>query len=110
MEASPLSAEVMPAAARTYDRAFELITGDRRNSYGAVSKSFERMALLFSGVLHHKLTSPVTAHEAGLLMCALKVGREAAKPAEDNRVDLCGYAGLLAELEAAAVTAKETKP
>lgn len=41
----------------------------------------------------------VTPQQVCLCMVQLKIARELNKPTRDNRVDLCGYAALLDQLE-----------
>lgn len=73
------------------DRARRLVWGDREASYGKPGPLFERVAQTWSAVLNH----PVTAEEVVLCMACLKIIREANKPADDNRLDLAGYAAIL---------------
>lgn len=86
--------EPTPAAASILTEAASLISGDRRDAYGDVHESFERLAMIYTAILKKKLKEPITAHEAALLGVGLKLARESNKPARDNRVDLCGYAAL----------------
>lgn len=86
---------VMKHAHATLAEAEQIINGPRRGSYGAVQESFDRIAGAWSAILPIK----VTASQVALCMIALKVCREANKPSHDNRVDMVGYSGLLAELE-----------
>lgn len=70
--------------------AEEIINGPRRDSYGPVEESFQRVAAVWSAVLK----TTITPHQVALCMIGLKLCREANKPARDNLVDICGYAGL----------------
>lgn len=105
---SPYVCEELPDAAATFNRALALIRGPRRDSYGNRDGCFglANAAQVWSGILG----IPVTASQVALCMTGLKLVREAASHSSDNIDDAAGYLGLLAELEAAAVTAKETKP
>ncbi len=68
---------------------------DRQRDYGHPFDNHERIAGMWSVVLGTKLTSPITAEEVALCMCALKIAREINTPKRDNLVDLCGYAKCL---------------
>ena len=87
----------LPHAKATFDRAYGLIGGERRDAYGAVEESFIRIAQVWSGILGNRT---VTAREVCLMMTGLKLCREANAPKADNVDDACGYLGLLAELNA----------
>lgn len=71
-----------------------LVNGPRRDSYGDVKESFVRLARLFTEVLGKKLLAPVTPHECGLLLVALKLSREINKPDRENRLDGAAYFDL----------------
>lgn len=71
--------------------AAAIIEGPRRDAYGPAAESFSRIAVVWSALLQH----PVTSHDVALCMIALKLLRESNKSARDNRVDICGYAALL---------------
>ena len=44
-----------------------------------------------SALLGHKLKSPISAHEAALMMCCVKLSREMNAPKRDNLTDLADY-------------------
>lgn len=75
-------------------KAEELINGPRREAYGPVEESFQRIAQIWSGVLG----IPVTPQQVALLMIGLKLHRESNSHSEDNLVDLVGYTLLLEKL------------
>jgi hypothetical protein len=79
-----------------FEEAERTISGPRRGEYGDAKASFERIALTWSAVLG----VTVTAQQVALCMIGLKVCREANGHKHDSLVDICGYAGLLAEMEA----------
>lgn len=76
------------------EEAGEIITGPRREAYGPVQESFGHVASAWSSILGRS----VTPREVALCMIALKVMRDAHKPARDNLVDIAGYAALAEEL------------
>jgi hypothetical protein len=76
-----------------------IINGPRRASYGDVAASFQRVATIWNALLIDKLKQPLTATDIPLCMIGLKLCREANKEARDNRVDICGYAALLEQLQ-----------
>lgn len=78
-----------------FQEAENLINGDRRKDYGPAKESLEAAAHAFTGVLYHKLKSPISAKEVALCMAAYKCVRESGGSGKrDNLVDICGYAGL----------------
>jgi hypothetical protein len=83
-------------ALNLFAEAQALISGARRDDYGAVEKSFKRIAQAWSAVLG----VDVTPQQVCLCMIGLKVCREANGHKHDSLVDICGYTGLLAQLEA----------
>ncbi len=68
-----------------------LVYGDRQASYGHPKDSYAALAKVWSGLLHGVLKRDLTAGETTLMMIALKVQRETARPKHDNVVDLHGY-------------------
>jgi hypothetical protein len=87
----------MPHAHALYEEAHKIVSGPRRKSYGNIDKAFglQNFADVTSAILGIK----VTAKQMALIMIGCKLCREAANHSHDNLVDLCGYTGLLAELE-----------
>jgi hypothetical protein len=71
--------------------AVRIITGDRNDSYGTPDQDFHGIALMWSGLLNTKLKTPITAEDVPLMMCALKLRREAHKSKHDNVIDAHGY-------------------
>lgn len=74
------------------EEAQALTHGDRNASYCHPFDDYTCTAALMSAVLRNKLKEPLTAHEAALLMCCVKLSRESRVPKRDNMVDLAGYA------------------
>lgn len=82
--------------------AEELINGQRQQDYGDKLSNFTQIAMLFSGVLAHKLNpgTTITADDVALLMIQVKVARLAKTPTHfDSIVDIAGYAGCLSKLQ-----------
>jgi hypothetical protein len=75
--------------------ADRIIHGQRRKDYGPVEESFHNIATVWSGILGQF----VTDREVALCMIGLKCCREANNHTRDSLVDICGYAGLIEELE-----------
>ncbi len=75
--------------------AAEILSGDRRDSYGDVDESFNKLAKMWSLILG----APVTRSQVCLCMIGLKITREMNCHKRDNLVDLAGYSKLLSILE-----------
>ena len=68
-----------------------IINGPRRDAYGPVRESFQRIADLWSPVVG----VPITCEQVAAMMVLLKVARElGGQHHRDNLVDICGYALL----------------
>lgn len=78
-----------------------LVYGDRQGDYGHPRQDFTRTALLWTGVLMHKLAEGehITPEDIALCMVQVKISREVNKPKRDNRVDGAGYLLCLDRLE-----------
>ena len=87
----------MGNAKALFEEALLTISGPRRGDYGDATESFRRIALTWSAVLGIN----VTPQQVALCMVGLKICREANAHKHDSLVDICGYTGLLAEMEAA---------
>lgn len=72
--------------------AHRLTHGDRNATYGHPYDDYTCTAALISAILGPILTRPLTAHEAALIQCCVKLSRESRMPKRDNMVDLAGYA------------------
>lgn len=68
--------------------AEDLVHGDRNAAYGHPLDDYTRTAKMWSAILGIE----VTAHQAILCMCTMKISRECNKSKRDNMVDLAGYA------------------
>jgi len=77
------------------EEAEALISGDRRDAYGSVHESFDRIGKVWEGVL----LMPITGKQVALCMVGLKLCREANAHNRDNLTDLVGYTLLLEKFE-----------
>lgn len=92
----PTVEPIKPAPSQTtLGEAHDIINGARRQSYGPAKESFARIAKFWSAILG----SEITSSQVALCMIAMKLSRETNRPSHDNRVDICGYATLLDEME-----------
>lgn len=77
------------------DRAGELINGDRAADYGSALANHQRIAALWTVILHVEVT-PV---DVAMCMAALKLARLANDHTKaDSWIDLAGYAALGGEM------------
>lgn len=81
--------------------AHGLVYGDREGDYGHPREDFTRTAILWTGLLQHKLADGeyVTPEDYARCMVAVKLSRDVHAPKRDNRVDMAGYAITLDRLE-----------
>lgn len=75
-----------------------LVNGDRMATYGSPKPAYDAQAQVWSGLLAHKLTEPLTAADVVLLLAAMKLVREVRRHKRDNIVDLHGYMLVLAHV------------
>lgn len=81
-------AATTPASNSVAAEAERIITGARRDAYGPVRESFERIATMWSAVVGR----PLTVEEVAAMMVCLKVCRElGGAHHRDNLVDVVGY-------------------
>ena len=71
-----------------------LVHGARQRDYGHPLDDFGCTAAMWSAWLSHKYHRPInlSPEDVGMLMCMVKISREANAPKRDNLVDLAGYA------------------
>lgn len=82
----------MKRASNVLHSAQKAITGARRKSYGNAEESFGRIAALWTVYMNGEIE--FTGHDVAMMMTLLKVSREKNAHAEDNLVDIAGYAAL----------------
>jgi hypothetical protein len=70
--------------------ADKIINGERRQAYGPVKESFDKVAKLWSVAVGKDITAPQVA----LMMILFKVARELNAHKSDNLTDIAGYAQL----------------
>ena len=69
------------------DEAYQLVTGDRQQSYGHPADNFSRVARLWSVALDKE----VTPEHVATCMILLKIARQLHAPKRDNTVDAIAY-------------------
>lgn len=75
--------------------ANRLIHGDRNKDYCHPLDDYMATAMIWSGILNHKLKEPLTPEETMLCMIGVKLSRESRRHKRDNLVDAAGYAGCI---------------
>lgn len=81
--------------------AHHIVHGDRQADYGHPREDFTRQAILWTGLLQHKLADGAFLEPEDIARCmiATKLARDVHSPKRDNRVDMAGYAITLDRLE-----------
>ncbi|HEY7821667.1 MAG TPA: DUF6378 domain-containing protein [Acidimicrobiia bacterium] len=69
------------------DEAYELVTGDRQQSYGHPADNFDRIARLWSVALNKE----IWPEDVAVCMVLVKVARQLHAPKRDNVVDAISY-------------------
>lgn len=97
----PISDYAASATKSVLEEAHDLVNGDRQQSYGAASESFERIADFWHAYLKTKLkdTEHISAKDVASMMILMKVSRSVTSDKRDNWVDIAGYAELGSKLE-----------
>lgn len=70
------------------DEAKTIVEGVRRQEYGDITDSFNRIARMWGGYLGITITNQDVAH----LMIMLKIARNYSAYKQDSMIDVCGYA------------------
>ena len=91
----------LPPQESVLQEAERLVNGDRQQSYGDASESFERIADFWHAYLKTKLKSDVhlSAKDVASMMILMKVSRSVTSNKRDNWVDMAGYAELGSKLD-----------
>lgn len=89
------------APTNVLEEAQGAIYGDRQASYGNPRPNFTRQAIIWTGLLHHKLADGehLEPDDVARCMVGTKLARDVHAPKRDNRVDMAGYAAVLDRLE-----------
>jgi uncharacterized protein DUF6378 len=83
-------------AADVCTRAADLVDGDRRRQHGEPEVTHACIAALWSTYLADR---QLTGHDVAMMLLLVKVARITTGTLNpDNYVDICGYAGIAAEL------------
>lgn len=78
-----------------------IVYGSRNGDYGHPREDFTRCAIIWTGLLHHRLADGehITPEDVARLQIGLKLSRDVHSHKRDNRVDIAGYALALDRLE-----------
>lgn len=80
------------------DKAKSIINGERQGTYGDAEDSFQTIANMWSAYLNTEILSEDVAN----MMILMKVARNSSGVyKDDNWIDICGYAALGGEIQAA---------
>lgn len=80
------------------NRAKSIINGERQGTYGDAEDSFQTIADMWSAYLNTEILSEDVAN----MMILMKVARNSSGVyKDDNWIDICGYAALGGEIQAA---------
>ena len=92
-------------------QAHDLVYGERQQDYGTPVKNFTQIAMVWNGLLAHKLSKPITAVDVTLLMDGLKSVRLMNSPDHaDSWIDKAGYTACGGELIPDGVESGEVLP
>lgn len=86
---------------RILQKAAEVVYGPRRRAYGHPTQNHNCTATMWNSYLKRRfgVCVALTARDVCLLNILQKVSRDANRPAEDNLVDIAGYAENAALVE-----------
>jgi hypothetical protein len=93
----------LPHAHALFEEAEQLINGPRKSAYGHYTDEAKAIAAMWTELLRDVLRdgARIEPRKVPLMMIAMKLNRMKVKAHHDSVADTVGYAGLLAELEAA---------
>lgn len=83
------------------EEAHTAVYGDRQDDYGHPREDMTRQAIIWTGLLHHKLADGAHLEPEDIARCMVgtKLARDVNAPKRDNRVDGAGYFLCLDRLE-----------
>lgn len=76
------------------DEAIELVNGDRKNDYGNMNDSFDRIAELWSAYLGYS----IDRYDVAKLMMLLKISRANHNNHRDSYIDIVGYVECVSQM------------
>ena len=80
------------------NRAKSIINGERQGTFGDAEDSFQTIADMWSAYLNTEILS----EDVAIMMILMKVARNSSGVyKDDNWIDICGYAALGGEIQAA---------
>jgi hypothetical protein len=86
-------------AADVLTHAAALVAGDRERTHGNKAANFANIAALWNAYLGDRLTRPIAAGEAALMMALLKIARTKTGAQNlDDYLDGAGYIACAAEI------------
>ena len=101
---------VPSVCAKTLRTALDLTGGDRAKQHGDKRANHQNIADLWNAYFSRNSAAPdgatewrspiiFSAHDVAVMMCLLKIARlKSGTHNPDNYIDLCGYAGIAAEI------------
>ncbi len=81
------------------EKAAEIISGEREDTYGGPEDSFKTIAQYWTAHLSSRLKGALTAEDVPIMMAGLKLARLQTNASHtDSMVDCAGYMACLAEI------------
>jgi hypothetical protein len=93
--------KVITLEPNVFEEAFDIVYGDREQTYGHPAKNLENIADQWGLYLHQKygVTLELSAEDVCWMMADLKKCRQLNTHKRDNVVDAIGYIGLVQRIE-----------